>query len=390
MVRLNLQLFAVATSIVDYLKSQGQDSSFSARKQLAQQYGISNYSGTAQQNTQLLKTLQSGTKPTTSSTPTTPSNTNTTSTQSKLNGVDQSTYDRMNSQFQVSSAYQDAMAKVQSLLDQISSGKTSYTDQVKGLMDKIQNREEFSYDMDSDVMFQQYLSSMMASGKTAMQDTMGQAVALTGGYGSSYAQSVGNQAYNSFVKGAYDQVPEFYNMALQTYQMEGDELYKQYSMLSEADAQEYARLVDSWNMNNTNAQQMYSQEYQKWADDVANATNLAGLQNSDWWNNKNYEESVRQFDKNYSLQQQQLALQKSQASKSGSSSKTISGGSPKLEKPDQAMYEEALKRYAVNGMDGLNAYLNSLPDHINKNLLAEHVGAYGKQLPSQWDVLKFK
>ena len=37
-------------SIVDYLNSIGKDSSFSARKQYAQQYGIANYSGTAEQN----------------------------------------------------------------------------------------------------------------------------------------------------------------------------------------------------------------------------------------------------------------------------------------------------------------------------------------------------
>ena len=47
-------------SIVDYLKGQGQDSSYNARKKLAEQHGISNYSGTAAQNTSLLRRLQSG------------------------------------------------------------------------------------------------------------------------------------------------------------------------------------------------------------------------------------------------------------------------------------------------------------------------------------------
>ena len=48
------------TSIVDYLKSQGQDSSYAARKQLAAQAGITNYSGTAAQNMNLLTQLQKG------------------------------------------------------------------------------------------------------------------------------------------------------------------------------------------------------------------------------------------------------------------------------------------------------------------------------------------
>ena len=47
-------------SLVDYLKSIGKDSSFSARRQYATQYGISNYSGTAAQNTQLLNLMRGG------------------------------------------------------------------------------------------------------------------------------------------------------------------------------------------------------------------------------------------------------------------------------------------------------------------------------------------
>jgi hypothetical protein len=47
-------------SIVDYLNSQGQDSSYAARAALAAKNGISNYTGTAAQNTQLLQSLQGG------------------------------------------------------------------------------------------------------------------------------------------------------------------------------------------------------------------------------------------------------------------------------------------------------------------------------------------
>ena len=46
------------TSIVDYLKAQGKDSSFGARSTLAAQKGIQNYTGTAKQNIQLLGILQ--------------------------------------------------------------------------------------------------------------------------------------------------------------------------------------------------------------------------------------------------------------------------------------------------------------------------------------------
>jgi N-acetylmuramoyl-L-alanine amidase len=45
-------------SIVDYLKSIGEDSSFENRKRLARENGINNYTGTAEQNIRLLRILR--------------------------------------------------------------------------------------------------------------------------------------------------------------------------------------------------------------------------------------------------------------------------------------------------------------------------------------------
>ncbi|WP_420869169.1 DUF3597 family protein [Cytobacillus horneckiae] len=53
----------IATSIVDYLKSKGIDSSFTNREKLAKQHGIDDYEGSEEQNTLLLEKLQSGAKP---------------------------------------------------------------------------------------------------------------------------------------------------------------------------------------------------------------------------------------------------------------------------------------------------------------------------------------
>ncbi|WP_268239054.1 hypothetical protein [Oceanobacillus neutriphilus] len=46
--------------MVDYLKSIGEDSSFTNRSRLANSYGIQNYKGTAAQNMRLLKAVRSG------------------------------------------------------------------------------------------------------------------------------------------------------------------------------------------------------------------------------------------------------------------------------------------------------------------------------------------
>ena len=192
--------------------------------------------------------------------------------------IDQSTWDTLNKQWSQPQAVTDAFAYTDGLLQQLSSGRTSYTDQIKELMSQIQNRDKFEYDVDSDTLFQQALASAMSSGKTAMQDTIGQASALTGGYGSTYATTAGNQAYNNFIQDAYNNLPEYYQMALEAYQMEGDEMYKQLGMLTDADATEYERMYNSWSANFSNAQSMYNRSYGEWQDSVNNAYNSANLQ----------------------------------------------------------------------------------------------------------------
>lgn len=192
--------------------------------------------------------------------------------------IDQATWDAINSKFEAPSAYVEAMNLTNSLREQLTSGRTSYSDQIDALMAQIQNRDPFEYDVDQDMLFQQYLASYMASGKTAMQDTMGQAAALTGGYGSSYATAAGNQAYNAYIQDAYNNLPEYYQMAMEAYQMEGEEMYNQLGMLTDADRAEYERMYNAWNVNNTNAQQIYENAYGEWRDSVSNAFNSANLQ----------------------------------------------------------------------------------------------------------------
>ena len=53
-------------SIVDYLNSSGRNSSYAARRKLAEEYGMSGYSGSASQNTKLLRMLQGSAQPTNS------------------------------------------------------------------------------------------------------------------------------------------------------------------------------------------------------------------------------------------------------------------------------------------------------------------------------------
>lgn len=120
-----------------------------------------------------------------------------------------------------------------------------YDAQINALFDKLMNRESFSYDAASDPLFQQYRDIYTQQGKMAMQDTMGQAAALTGGYGSSYGQSVGQQQYDAYLQKLNGMIPEFYGEAYEQYAAEGNDLKNQYSMLMNKDAQDYARYQDA-------------------------------------------------------------------------------------------------------------------------------------------------
>ena len=116
-----------------------------------------------------------------------------------------------------------------------------YDDEINSLLGKLLNREKFSYDASTDPLYQQYKTLYTQQGKTAMQDTMGQAAALTGGYGSSYSQAVGQQQYDAYLQKLNEIVPDLYSQAYQMYRDEGDALLDQYQIYLNRDAQDYER-----------------------------------------------------------------------------------------------------------------------------------------------------
>ena len=120
----------------------------------------------------------------------------------------------------------------------------TYDDQLKGIYDKIANREPFSYDVNADPLYDIYKDKYIQQGKLAMKDTMGQAASLTGGYGSTYGQQVGQQTYDAYLQNLSAVIPELYGMAYQKYQDEGDALTKQYGMLGDLRDSEYGRYRD--------------------------------------------------------------------------------------------------------------------------------------------------
>lgn len=122
-----------------------------------------------------------------------------------------------------------------------------YDDRINALYDQITGRGNFNYDLNADALWQQYQDSYTQMGKQAMRDSMGKAAALTGGYGSSYGQAVGQQQYDQYLQSLGDVVPELYESAYQKWNDEGDRLVQQYGMLTDREAQDYARYQDEYN-----------------------------------------------------------------------------------------------------------------------------------------------
>lgn len=122
--------------------------------------------------------------------------------------------------------------------------KNPYAGEIDQIYEKITNRDPFAYNVNDDALYQQMKDQYIRGGQMAMMDTMGQAQAMTGGYGNSYAQSAGQNAYQNYLTGLNEQVPELYQLALNNYLNEGDQMAMQYSMLLDKENTAYSRHQD--------------------------------------------------------------------------------------------------------------------------------------------------
>ena len=138
-----------------------------------------------------------------------------------------------------------------------------WSDELESLYGQISGREKFSYDMNNDAFYNQYAQQYANNAKLAMEDTVGQVSALTGGYGNSYAATAGQAMYNQQMEGLNDRATELYQLALQQYNAEGDRLANLYSMTANAYGMEQDRINSEiaeaqWNAEFDEAQRQYN------------------------------------------------------------------------------------------------------------------------------------
>ena len=172
---------------------------------------------------------------------------------------------------------------------------SAYEASLKQAMDRILNREDFSYRLDGDALYQRYRNQAVQNGRLAMADAMGQAAALTGGYGSSYAQSVGQQAYSRQLDSLADRIPELYNLAMNQYKLQTQGLQQKYDLLSAAQQQEYGQYQDAlaaWQQEADQLWKVYTDardtDYNAYRDEIA-----------DWKWQEEFDESKRRYDQQW-------------------------------------------------------------------------------------------
>ena len=227
-------------------------------------------------------------------------------TESPVKGVTQEVYTQMTEQYKPSDNVNNAWAAIESLQQQLK-GDTKYGEDLDKIVADLMNRPAFQYDVEKDPLFQQMLASQKEAGKKAMEDTVARSAALTGGYGNSWAQSAGQQAYDQQIRAAYDQLPQYYQLAMNAHNMETEDLMRKYSLLSEADQKEFDRLMTEYGLATDAYDRLYQQDRTGFEDRKTTAQQLAGMMSSDYWNNLQQEFAKEQFE--YQKEQDRIANQ---------------------------------------------------------------------------------
>ncbi len=187
-------------------------------------------------------------------------------------------------QYQPSQKVQDAEAALKQWQENRPADYQSrYQNRMDTLLDQLNSRENFRYNYALDPLYQQYAQMYTQNAANASADAAAQAAALTGGYGSSYAVSAAQQADQQQMNGLNAAIPTLYQLALDTYNSDGDALVTQLDQLGvqEENAQKlyndqladyYTQLEQKGSDYNT----AYARDYGQYQDYLSQLDNLHG------------------------------------------------------------------------------------------------------------------
>ena len=211
--------------------------------------------------------------------------------------------------------------------------KSQYGDQIASGIDKVTNREAFTYDPLKDANYQAMAKIYNQQGEKAAKNTLGDAAALNGGFGSSYAVTASQQVRNDYNQQLASQIPALQEMAYGRYKDAYDMDVTNLQLLQDADDVAYGRYRDDV----ADGQWKHGTDYQAYRDDVADTQ----------WKTQ-YDRGVYESDRDYKYQKERDKVSDSQwakeyalAKKTQASSGGSSGGGYLGPAPNDSNYEAA-------------------------------------------------
>lgn len=126
-----------------------------------------------------------------------------------------------------------------------------YQEQISQILGDITNRDPFEYKMTEDPLYQQYRDQYIREGQKGMKDAAAQTAAMTGGYGSTYGAIAAQQAYDQYLEGLNDRVPQLEQMAYGKYADNLADMYNQLGAYQSEENRLYGQYLDRLNQYNT-------------------------------------------------------------------------------------------------------------------------------------------
>ena len=129
------------------------------------------------------------------------------------------------------------------------------------LFDQLNNYAPFEYDPATDPAYQAYKKQYTREGQRAMEDTMGQYAAMTGGMPSTAAMTAASQANDYYMAQLADRIPELYQLAYSMYADDYNRLANRYGMA-------YQQYLDDLDNNWKGLYNQQDMAQQQWSNDL--------------------------------------------------------------------------------------------------------------------------
>lgn len=144
--------------------------------------------------------------------------------------------------------------------------ENTFAQQQKDLLDRILNREDFSWSKETDPQWSSYKKSYLREGDRATANALAKASAASGGRPSSYAVNAATQAGDYYATKLNDVIPTLYQQAYERYLDEYNMKLKDLNTVNQQEQLDYAKYLDRMGQFNTDrgfAYQNYADDYDR-------------------------------------------------------------------------------------------------------------------------------